>query len=144
MVVIAIIGILAVIAVPAFSAHRERAILRQVASDLRTFGRAFRIYEMEYGIFPPDSHLDAPYHLPPGSGMEAYLPLDAWVNPTPVGGNYNWEGPNGYPYAGISLFATSADQSVMQRLDRMMDDGDLTTGNFRRTPNTRYTYIVFE
>jgi type IV pilus assembly protein PilA len=143
MVVIAIIGILAAVAVPAFSGHRERATLRQVASDLRTFGQAFKMYEMEYGVFPPDSHLDIPYHLPPGSGMEVYLPLDAWVNPTPLGGNYNWEGPNNYPYAGISLFAATADASVMQTLDSMMDDGDLTTGNFRLISG-RYTYIVFE
>ena len=144
MVVIAIIGILAAFAVPAFSGHRERAILRQVASDLRIFGQAFKIYEIEYGIYPPDSHLDPPYHLPVGAGMEAYLPLDAWVNTTPLGGNYNWEGPNSYPYAGISLFAATADATVMQRLDSMMDDGDLTTGDFRQTANGRYTYIVFE
>ena len=67
MVVIAIIGILAAIAVPSFSAHRERATLQRVASDLRTFGQAFKIYEMEYGSFPPDCHLDPPYHLPAGS-----------------------------------------------------------------------------
>ena len=144
MVVIAIIGILAAIAVPAFSGHRERATLRQVASNLRTFGQAFKIYEMEYGVFPPDSQLEPPYHLPPGSGMEAYLPLVAWVGTSPLGGNRNWEGPNNYPYAGISLFGVTADVSVMQPLDFMMDDGDLTTGHFRQTANGRYTYIVFE
>ena len=63
---------------------------------------------------------------------------------TPFGGNYNWEGPDYYPYAGIAFFASTAPASVMVMLDQKIDDGDLSQGRFRITPNNRYTYIIDE
>ena len=59
-------------------------------------------------------------------------------------GNYNWEGPDNYPYAGISLFSSNAPASTMAMLDETIDDGDLSQGRFRLTPNSRYTYIITE
>jgi hypothetical protein len=32
----------------------------------------------------------------------------------------------------------------LELLDSMLDDGDLTQGKFRQTPNGRYTYIIDE
>ncbi len=144
MIVVAVIGILAAIAVPNFMAYRERANVATVIANLKTFGDAFGTYAIYNDDFPPDSHLPPPYHLPPGAGMEEYLNEKTWAAPTPLGGFYNWEGPDNYPYAGISLFNTTAPLRVIEMLDRLLDDGDLTTGNFRETPNGRYTYILQE
>ena len=141
-IVIAIVAFLAAIAIPAVAAYRDKATFRRLASDLKTFGDAFKIYMISNDCYPPDSHDDAPYHLQNGYGMEDYLPIDAWLGTPPWGGFYNWEGPDNYPYAGISLYGTTADDSMMTELDKMMDDGDLTTGSFQKTSNGRYTYIV--
>jgi len=142
MVSIAIIGILAAIAIPTFFSYQEKAKLGGIVSDLKTFGVSFEAYNLANGCYPPDSHNDAPYNLKNGYGTENYLPIGAWTTPPAWGGFYNWEGPNSYPYAGISLFGTTASASTMSQLDRMMDDGVLTSGKFRQTANGRYTYIV--
>ena len=142
LVSIAIIDILAGVAIPAYFTYRNNAKLGVIASDLRSFGIGFEGYFAMNGCYPPDSHNDAPNNLKNGYGTEDYLPIGAWTTPPAWGGFYNWEGPNGYPYAGISLFGTTASASMMSKLDTMFDDGDLTSGKFRQTPNGRYTYIV--
>ncbi len=144
LVVVVIVGVLAAIAVPNFLRAMEKSRISRMAADLKTFESAFIDFALMTGEYPPDSHLEAPYHLANGVGIEKYVPVGAWVNKTPFGGYYNWEGPDSYPYAGISLFASSATADQMRKLDAVLDDGDLTTGAFRQTPNTRYTYIVDE
>ncbi len=144
LVVVAIIGILAAIGASVYINQIDRARVAAVAADLRTFENGFLSYAKDNSQFPPDSHLPAPYHLPPGTGMENYLPARRWAQDTPLGGNYNWEGPNSYPYAGISLFEPSAPASVFAMLDEKIDDGNLGQGRFRLTPNNRYTLIIDE
>jgi type IV pilus assembly protein PilA len=144
LVVVAIIGIVAAIAIAAFMEQIDRARIAAVAGDLRTFETGFLTFASDHGEFPPDSHLNPPYHLPSGVGIEEYLPLTRWVTSTPLGGNYNWEGPNNYAYAGFSIFQATAPASTMAMLDDKIDDGDLSQGRFRITSNGRDTYIIDE
>ena len=144
LVVVLVIGIIASIAVTAYTRQIDKARVAATAGDLKTFHTGFLSYATDRNQFPPDSHLQAPYHLPNGAGVEPYLPVRRWAGETPLGGFYNWEGPNNYPYAGISLFEATAEPSVMAMLDERIDDGDLSTGIFRITPNSRYTYIIAE
>jgi type IV pilus assembly protein PilA len=141
-IAIAIIGILSMIAIPNLLTYRDKAKLVLIASDLRNFRGAFIAYVSENGCYPPDSHTDAPYHLKNGYGTEDYLPINAWMATPPWGGFYNWEGPNTYPYAGISLYGTTASEALMVSLDAILDNGNVNSGSFRKTPNGRYTYIV--
>ena len=142
LVVVAILGILASVAVVATRESILKAKVSAAAGDLRTFKSGFINYTSDHGQFPPDSHLDAPYHLASGSGAEHYIPVDRWMTETVLGGNYNWEGPDYYPYAGIAFFNPTAPASTMAMLDDTLDDGDLSSGSFRITPNGRYTYII--
>ena len=137
MIVVAIIGLLAGIAIPSLARARTRAQITRVANDLRIFGDAFQQYAMIVGQFPNDTHLV----LPPG--MSEYINPSKWGEKA-LGGNYNWEGPDYYPYAGISLTDMSAPAEAIQQLDEICDDGNLATGGFRLTPNSRYTYILEE
>ncbi len=109
--------------------------LDEMASTLKSFRQAFELYHQQNGQFPNDTHLT----LPPG--MDGLISNELWVTQTPLGGNYNWEGLNGYPYAGIAIEGATASTSVIAELDKRLDDGNLSTGNFRFAPTGRYTWI---
>lgn len=138
LVSLSIVGVLSAIAVPNFAEHSRRAKVAVVAADLRQFAVGFYAYQADNEVFPPDSHLV----LPPG--MEEYISLGEWSPTTKLGGNYNWEGPDSYPYAGISITDSTAPIEDLRRLDQFLDDGDLSQGRFRQTPNGRFTYILEE
>lgn len=140
MIVIAIIGVLAAIAIPIFKNFKTQAHVTETVSDLRNFSTAFHTVALDEGEYPNDSHLV----LPAGYGLEGYISVDHWMGETPLGGNYNWEGPNSYPYAGIAIQDPTVKPEILARLDHKLDDGDLATGTFRKTPNDRYTYILEE
>ena len=91
--------------------------------------------------FPPVCHTtDGPYGLP-NAEMEAYVSVDEWAATTALGGRYNWEGPDYYAYAGISVDGATADVKYFRHVDAMLDDGNLSSGNFREIDG-RYTYII--
>jgi type IV pilus assembly protein PilA len=140
MIVIAIIGILAAIAIPNFISYRKKAKIASVASDMKNFELGFYAYAIDNGDWPNDSHIVLP-DLPL---MASYISPAVWGKTTPLGGTYNWEGPDSYPYAGISIFEVTAPVEDLRILDSMLDDGDLSQGSFRQTPNGRYTYIIDE
>ncbi len=142
LIVVSIVGVVASIAIPSLIRNRELAHARAVASNLQTFAKGFQTYQVVRGSYPTDWHLGGPYHLPPG--MEDFIAAETWAEETPLGGNYNWEGPNNYPYAGISLYNSTASEELITLVDQMLDDGDLDQGIFRETPNGRYTYIIEE
>jgi len=142
MIVVSIIGILMVVAFPAFQKARLTSQITRIASDLSTFSDAFQLYALQRGNYPVDTH-DA---LPPG--MTEYIKQNHW-DADVFGGRYNWEGPSwgeggSYAYAGISLFGTTADTSTLEALDSEIDNGNLSSGWFRQTPNGRYTLIIEE
>ncbi len=142
MVVVAIIGVLTSIAIPNFIRFLERAKVTRTAAELVNIGKGFEMYAGENTQtlegYPVDSHLV----LPPG--MDGYVDATLFTSPTPLGGNYNWEGPDNYPYAGIAIQNPNDGDRLMIMLDAKIDDGDLTTGRFRKTPNGRYTFMLWE
>ncbi len=140
MLVISIIGILSTIAIPNYLDYRKKSQITEIAVNLKNFEKAFITYAIDQGDFPADTHLV----LPDVPIMSKYINPVVWSKTTALGGNYNWEGPDSYPYAGIALFASTASQSDLIQLDHMVDNGDLSQGKFRQTPNGRYTYIISE
>ena len=139
LVVIAVIGIIASIALPSVSRINDSATATAVAGNMKNFATAFRAYEKLEGDWPPDNIVGV---MPPGVGMEEYLSEARFEATTSVGGNYNWEGPENHSYAGVSIQGATGHVEILTQVDEILDDGNLNSGYFRRTPNGRYTYII--
>ena len=140
MITVAVIGLLAAIAIPNFMKYRKIAQGVKTANDMRVFGDGFAIYSFEKGQYPPDSHEE----LPDAPEIEEYVNETMFNSPSPIGGKYNWEGPERYPYAGVSVSGGSLSDEDLLTVDKAVDDGDLNSGHYRKTGNGRYTYIVEE
>jgi len=131
MVVVVIIGLLAAIAIPALRRVQNRSYASRMANDIRQCEAAFQRFALENGTWPPPQ---APGVVP--AGMDEYIPK-AYKNPTVVGGNFSWSGPAAKLF--VSNTPTTA-ATVMQMVDAIMDDGDLTTGDLTQNSSTGYTY----
>ena len=128
MIVVTIIGMIAAIAMPAFSRARMRSRASSEMTDLRTLESAFVMYAADNGDFPAPTWL--PGVVPPG--MDAYLHGNVWTKPAVAGGRYAWmqhAAPNGPQQYVISIMG--ADQDVMAIVDKAMDDGNEGTGKLQ-------------
>lgn len=140
MIALSVISILAAIAIPNYIEYCKEAKIAKLAADLINFEKAFKAYAIEQDGYPNDSHIT----LPDQGNMAAHIDPQVWAKPTPLGGTFNWEGPDNYPYAGVSIFEGTAPVEDFVLLDEYLDDGNLSQGRFRLTPNGRYTYIIEE
>ena len=120
MVVVVIIGLLAAIALPAFKRVQARSLASRTANDFRVFAEAFNRYNLENGNWPPN----APGGTYP-AGMSGYLPK-RYLDPSPIGGSYGWTQGTSTLY----LFGTTAPLTLMKQVDSILDDGNLSTGDF--------------
>ena len=142
MVTIAIIGILVAVAIPMYSTYRQKANVARTGRDLKTIVDGFAVFALDNGSgigdgYPNDTHRVLP------AGVEVFVSNDLFTEKTPLGGWYNWEGPDNYPYAGVAIESPDVGDDVMTNLDHFLDDGSLATGNFQKTPNGRYTWILW-
>jgi prepilin-type N-terminal cleavage/methylation domain-containing protein len=146
MVTVTIISLLAAAAVPAFIKVKQRSIATAIANDFRVFATALDTYSHETGRWPAE--VDAGV-LPPE--MASRITAVAWQRPTPLGGQYNWDFNQmhqGTAYrAAIAISSTSSspviqDMDLFESLDRVVDDGNLATGNFRLGADDEPVFIV--
>lgn len=139
MVVVVIIGLLAAIAIPAFARARESSQNARLANDLRVFAGAVETFTMETGVYPEDSNSG---NIP--TGMEAYFKDELWDEGPSIGGVWDVEKDSyGVISAiGVHRFTVSVDQ--LSKFDQQYDDGDLSTGNYRRLAADRYYYVVLD
>lgn len=141
MIVVVIIGILAVIALPAFKRVRMSAQNTRFMNDVRQFSGAIDTYMLEAGLPPEDF----------GSGVIG-APLDEYIKPSDfatkpsIGGVWDVEGDSGglfYAAVGVDDFTVSMEQ--IQMIDNSFDDGDTSTGKLRLADgNSRYYWVMEE
>ena len=121
--------------VPKVRKAQRVATATVIANDLRTFAAVFETYAQEDGAWPAETAAGV---LPPE--LAGRLSDNAWLRVTPLGGQYNWENNQmhvGIRYrAAISISETAAaplpvDEDMLLEIDRLIDDGNLATGNFR-------------
>lgn len=146
MVVVAIISLLVAAAVPAMLHVKRKSLATAVGNDLRVFAAAFDAYAHEAGNWPADTD---PGVMPPE--MSARINAAAWQRVTAIGGKYNWESNQmhaGTRYKAAIAISTAGSDGVVQdadlfeAIDRVLDDGNLSTGNFRLGSDDEPVFIV--
>ena len=130
MIVVSLIGMLAALCIPAANRMRERGTNGRFVSDMRTAKFAFIQYSLEVGVYPEDT---SPAQLP--DGMRDYLRRFDWRHKTALGGYWDWDkGQFGYK-AGVSVYHPTAPLRQLRDVDKLFDDGSLTTGDFLARPD---------
>jgi len=136
MVAVTILSLLFLIAVPTYQRLQRKAKVAAFVTDLRVFATAFQSHAHESGAWPPES---AAGIVPAGMTVEEFK-SDDWTHPTPIGGQFDWDYNQthvGVQYrAAITIVDTSTagyvrDDELLTQIDQIIDDGDLTAGNFR-------------
>ena len=133
MIVVVIIGLLAALAIPAVQRVQDKSRASRYANDFRQFEASFQRYALEAGALPTAAALNGATP----TGMAGYLPA-TYSAAAPLGGLYGWSGPSGY----IVVRGGNETDSVMQKVDAILDDGNLATGEFIKVAAVGYCYHV--
>ena len=146
MVVVVIIGLLAAAAIPAFRLVTLRSRASTVANDFRTFSTAFITYSLQNGRYP-DNQADPLDPMPQLAGQLT----DAFNQRTPIGGYYKWNfdiPADGIPAKAALIIQAAAgnpivdDLDQLERIDQLIDDGNLATGNMQLGSTNSLVYII--
>ena len=146
MVVITIISLLAALGMPTLKSVKRRSVATALANDLRTFAAAFDAHVHEMGAWPVEADAGL---IPPEAASR--INSGAWLRPTALGGQYNWD--NNQMHAGtrfraaIAISSTSVsavvpDLDLLEAVDRIIDDGNLATGNFRLGADDEPVFVI--
>lgn len=140
MVVVVIIGLLAALAIPAFQRNQRASQNARAVNDFRVFVQAFEIYNSQSGSWPPNAGAGA---IP--AGMSGDFRVDAWTAPkNSLGGRWNWDYNRAEFMAGISVSNFTVSDAQLTEIDTKLDDGNLSTGHFRKIAANRVSYIIEE
>ncbi len=138
MVVVVIIGLLAALALPAFQRSQRASQNARAINDFRIFVQSFEVYNTQNGSWPADSGAGA---IP--SGMSGDFKEDSWTaNPNTLGGRWNWDQGRAWATAAVSVTGFTVTDAQLLEIDIKLDDGNLTTGFFRKISSTRVSYII--
>ncbi len=136
MIVVVIIGLLAALAIPAFARVREHSENTTLANDFRVFAAAFDQYLLEFGARPNV----AVGTFPPE--MDGRIKVTSWLKTPPGGGVYGFAH-NTAGLTTVSLHNTTFTETRLAKLDALLDNGNLTSGRFRKHDNF-YIYVIQE
>lgn len=126
MIVVATVSLLATIAVPNFLKARVSAQNGRYVVDLRAACGAFMTFAIENNRYPADT---TPGIVP--TGMADYLSRMNWTGETSLGGRWDWDYQQFGCRAGVSVYQPTAPVSQLQKIDQLIDDGNLGSGSFR-------------
>jgi len=136
MIVVVIVGLLAAMAIPSFRRVRINSQNTRFVSDLRSFRAAADSFTLANGDWPEDSNTG---NLPPG--LDEWIKASDFAEQTPLGGRYDIESEDSGITFGIGVVSYSVDDSQLEDLDRVHDDGDIATGKYRLIAAGRYYYV---
>jgi len=138
MIVVAIIGLLAAFGIPNMLQAGQETRASRFAREIQNAGHAFVQYAFDHGKYPADKN---PASMP--SGMAEYLDGFPWSDETVIGGYWDWDFNVFGVTAGVSVKSPAWSSELMVEIDEKMDDGNLSTGQFRQRSGG-YIYILEE
>ncbi|MEM9158022.1 MAG: prepilin-type N-terminal cleavage/methylation domain-containing protein [Verrucomicrobiota bacterium] len=144
MVVVVVIAILAAIAIPTFMNAQMASRAAKFANDLKKLSAAVTQYNMEYGEWAGDGlpGTTPNYSLTYGGTGEGFISSTAWTSETAIGGRWDWEG-LGTGSIGISCRGYSATDEQIEKIDSLIDDGDINAGAFTKVDSLQL-YLSLE
>ncbi len=140
LIVVVILGMLAAIVVPASVEVATESEHSAFATELRIFVDAAAIYEARTQRDLEDSSSGA---VP--SGFEVYINAKGWLDGTPIGGVWDAEQNSFGVKSALGvhfLNGEAKDDGYMGQLDALIDDGNLSSGGFRKLADDRFYYIL--
>ncbi len=156
MVVIVIIGLIATFGAAGLARARRYRENAEVAQKMGAVTLAFESYEAENNAWPKPTGAGRP----PPEMEDYYFPLygidldddgNWWADDPMFEGKWKWtkdklrlDGKK-VECVLVELHSTEFDDSRMEELDQLLDDGNLETGRFRKYISTgSYCYIIGE
>jgi prepilin-type N-terminal cleavage/methylation domain-containing protein len=143
LIVVTILGILASIVIVNISSSTEQAQRSSFAAAGRVLVEASMRYKFDTGEWPEDSGSG---FVP--TGLEPYIVEQQWLLGTPIGGVWDSEY-NAFGIVsavGVHFDGTgdTHDDAYMLSIDTRIDDGNLSTGGFRKIADARYYFICMD
>lgn len=139
MIVTIIIGMLAALAIPAFTNAKINRQNTRLLNDMRIFSGAIETFALQGGEYPEDSSSGT---IP--TGLEEYIQTDRWLRGSPIGGVWDVEFNQFGVVSAVGVHRFTVSTAQLARFDSSYDDGDLSSGKFRRLAGDRYYYIIEE
>jgi len=135
MIVVVIIGLLAAMAIPAMHKVRINNAASRIANDFQTFDGAFQLDALENGTWAEDGNSN---ERP--KGMEESI-SSTWRRKAPNGGYWDWEIDRFGMTAAVGLSDEGTLEKAFYRVDQILDDGDLASGDFLLAGHC-YLYVL--
>lgn len=142
LIVVVILGILAAVVISSFANVGQDTKVVTFVTNVRTFAEAAVIYQNTTGQYLEDSGTG---DLP--SGWEPYVNEAKWLQGPSIGGEWDFELNSFGITSGFGVDFGADDHPgdpFMTEIDNAFDDGDLTTGKFRKIADDRYYYVLAE
>lgn len=124
MVVVTTIGILALLGIPGIRVAADRTEATATANDIRVFTEAVEFYSASEGDYPASMS----YNRMPDA-IAIYLP-PLWKN-----GSYSWFYVNDRNFTYVYVYNLNFTPEQAVRLDSIIDDGNIATGEVRMAYN---------
>lgn len=124
MVVVTTIGILAMLAIPGIVSASERTKATAMANDIRVFVDAVEFFSAAKGDYPK-----AMTYTKIPEDIASYLP-STWIN-----GKHSWQYVNTGNFAYVYVYDLNFTAEQTVRLDKIIDDGNIATGDVRTAVN---------
>jgi len=144
LIVVVILGLLAAIVVVSFGDSHDDAQRIAVMNDVEILGNAARLYWVKTGQHLEDT---SPGVVP--DGWDSYIETRKWSRLTPIGGAWDVAKDSFGVKSALGVdFANGGgkdrDDAFMLEIDKTMDNGDLSSGRFRKLAPGRYYFILMQ